>query len=319
MEKDYDYVYQKDYDYDADRNDPTSKNFKAPNLSSASMLVDFTASVYTARKKDVSASKELEVAKKADPNVANVHKKLLGNCPELEAVKKFVGNTRNAHYSMTLPWSDMGMRLLPTATFFKYKQRMTEAEQEFERLVNNFFNIYEDAVVNAQTLLGDLYNPDNYPPLDVLRHKFGWRLNFVPLPTSGDFRVEMEQEQAKSLAEEYSKHYSAMFGKAIDSLMLDPSKGLVSYLARLSERLDYQDKEDKKTFRDTVVSNITDMLEDLLVPLADKDERLLTLTRQLMDTFEGISPDALREDGVLRQNTKQSVDDAINSIKSLGW
>ena len=216
---------------------------------------------------------------------------------------------------MTLPWSDMGMRLLPTSTFFKYKQRMTEAEQEFERLVNNFFNIYEDAVVNAQTLLGDLYNPDNYPPLDVLRHKFGWRLNFVPLPTSGDFRVEMEQEQAKSLAEEYDKHYSAMFGKAIESLMQE----LVLYLARLSDRLDYKDHEDKKTFRDTVVSNITNMLEDLLVPLADKDERLLTLTRQLMDTFEGISPDALREDGVLRQNTKQSVDDAINSIKSLGW
>lgn len=310
-------VNRMDYDYDADRNNPTSKNFKghAPNLSSASMLVDFTASVYTARKKDVSASKELEVAKRADPNVANVHKKLLGNCPELEAIQKFVGNTRNAHYSMTLPWSDMGMRLLPTSTFFKYKQRMTEAEQEFERLVNNFFNIYEDAVVNAQTLLGDLYNPDNYPPLDVLRHKFGWRLNFVPLPTSGDFRVEMEQEQAKSLAEEYDKHYSAMFGKAIESLMQE----LVSYLARLSDRLDYKDHEDKKTFRDTVVSNITNMLEDLLVPLADKDERLLTLTRQLMDTFEGISPDALREDGVLRQNTKQSVDDAINSIKSLGW
>ena len=291
------------------------KIVNAPNLSSASMLVDFTASVYTARKKDVNASKELEMAKRADPNVANVHKKLLGNCPELEAIQKFVGNTRNAHYSMTLPWSDMGMRLLPTSTFFKYKQRMTEAEQEFERLVNNFFAIYEDAVVNAQTLLGDLYNPDNYPPLDVLRHKFGWRLNFVPLPTSGDFRVEMEQEQAKALAEEYDKHYCAMFSKAIDSLMRE----LVLYLARLSDRLDYQDKEDKKTFRDTVVSNITDMLEDLLVPLADKDERLLTLTRQLMDTFEGISPDALREDGVLRQNTKQSVDDAINSIKSLGW
>jgi len=314
-------VNRMDYDYDADRNNPTSKNFKghAPNLSSASMLVDYTASVFTGNKKDVSASKELELAKKTDPNVANVHKKLLGNCPELVAVQKFVGNVRNTHYSMTLPWSDMGMRLLPTSTFFKYKKQMTKLEQEFHKLVEKFFDIYEDAVVNAQTILGDLYNPDNYPPLDVLRHKFGWRLNFVPLPTSGDFRVEMEQEQAKALAEEYDKHYSAMFGKAVDSLMNDPSKGLVSYLARLSDRLDYQDKEDKKTFRDTVVSNITDMLEDLLVPLADKDERLLTLTRQLMDTFEGISPDALREDGVLRQNTKKSVDDAINSIKSLGW
>ena len=291
------------------------QEIKAPNLSSASMLVDFSASVYTARKKDVSASEELETIKKADPNVANVHKKLLGNCPELVAVQKFVGNTRNAHSSMTLPWSDMGMRLLPTSTFFKYKQYMTKAEQEFHTLVEKFFDIYEDAVVNAQTLLGDLYNPANYPPLDVLRHKFGWRLSFVPLPTSGDFRVEMEQEQAKSLAEEYDKHYSAMFGKAIDSMMGD----LMKYLARLSDRLDYKSQEDKKVFHDTVTSNITDMLENLLAPLADKDKRLHTLTRQLMDTFEGISADALREDGALRQNTKQSVDDVISSIKSLGW
>jgi|TARA_R100000426_G_scaffold2947_2_gene5022 hypothetical protein len=291
------------------------QEIKAPNLSSASMLVDFSASVYTARKKDVSASEELETIKKADPNVANVHKKLLGNCPELVAVQKFVGNTRNAHSSMTLPWSDMGMRLLPTSTFFKYKQYMTKAEQEFHTLVEKFFDIYEDAVVNAQTLLGDLYNPANYPPLDVLRHKFGWRLSFVPLPTSGDFRVEMEQEQAKSLAEEYDKHYTAMFGKAIDSMMGD----LMKYLARLSDRLDYKSQEDKKVFHDTVTSNITDMLENLLVPLADKDKRLHTLTRQLMDTFEGISADALREDGALRQNTKQSVDDVISSIKSLGW
>jgi hypothetical protein len=216
---------------------------------------------------------------------------------------------------MTLPWSDMGMRLLPTSTFFKYKQYMTKAEQEFHTLVEKFFDIYEDAVVNAQTLLGDLYNPANYPPLDVLRHKFGWRLSFVPLPTSGDFRVEMEQEQAKSLAEEYDKHYNAMFGKAIDSMIGD----LMKYLARLSDRLDYKSQEDKKVFHDTVTSNITDMLENLLVPLADKDKRLHTLTRQLMDTFEGISADALREDGALRQNTKQSVDDVISSIKSLGW
>ena len=291
------------------------QEIKAPNLSSASMLVDFSASVYTARKKDVSASEELETIKKADPNVANVHKKLLGNCPELVAIQKFVGNTRNAHSSMTLPWSDMGMRLLPTSTFFKYKQYMTKAEQEFHTLVEKFFDIYEDAVVNAQTLLGDLYNPANYPPLDVLRHKFGWRLSFVPLPTSGDFRVEMEQEQAKSLAEEYDKHYNAMFGKAIDSMIGD----LMKYLARLSDRLEYKSQEDKKVFHDTVTSNITDMLENLLVPLADKDKRLHTLTRQLMDTFEGISADALREDGALRQNTKQSVDDVISSIKSLGW
>ncbi len=287
----------------------------APSMSSASTLVDLGIKVFTGRKKDVRASKELEALKKADPNVANVHKKLLGNCPELDAIQKFVGNARNIHYAMTLPWSDMGMRLLPTATFFKYKQQMSELEQEFYVLVNKFFDIYDDAVINAQTLLGDLYNPDNYPPVEMLQGKFAWRMNFTPLPSSGDFRVDMENEQAKALAEDYQKYYNTMFDKAIGSMM----EKLVSYLANISERLDYRDGEDKKVFRDTLTANVTSMLEDLLVPMADKDDRLRTLTRQLMDTFQGISPDALREDGALRQNTKQSVDDAINSIKSLGW
>jgi len=287
----------------------------APNLSSASTLVDFSASVWTGRKKDTRASQELESLKKADPNVANVHKKLLGNCQELDAIQKFVGNVRNIHYSMTLPWSDMGMRLLPTSTFFKYKKQMSGLEQEFRTLVTKFFGVYDWAVINAQTVMGDLHDPNNYPPVDTLHSKFAWRLNFTPLPMSGDFRVDMEQEQAKALAEDYNKYYNTMFDKAIGNMM----EKLVLYLNKVSERLDYKDHEDKKVFRDTLTENITDMLGDLLVPMADKDNRLLTLTRQLTDTFEGVSPDALREDGVLRQNTKQSVDDAINSIKSLGW
>ena len=287
----------------------------APSITSSAMLVEYNASVWTGRKLDKNASQELEMVKRTDPNVANVHKKLLGNCPELKAIQQFVGNARNQHYSMTLPWSDMGMRLLPTATFFRYKQHMSGLEQEFDHLVNKFFDIYDDAVINAQTLLGDLYHQDNYPPVHVLQSKFSWRMSFVPLPTSGDFRVDMGNEQEKALREDYDKHYNSMFGKAIDN-MIDK---LVVYLKNVSERLDYQDNEDKKVFRDTLTSNVTSMIEDLLVPMSDQDSRLKTLSRQLSDIFQGVSPDALREDDVLRHNTKQGVDDAINSIKSLGW
>jgi len=288
---------------------------KAPSITSSAMLVEYNASVWTGRKQDKQASEELELVKRADPNVANVHKKLLGNCPELKAIQQFVGNARNTHYNMTIPWSDMGMRLLPTSTFFKYKKQMTTLEQEFYNLVNKFFDIYEDAVVNAQTLLGDLYHPDNYPPAHVLQSKFSWRMSFVPLPTSGDFRVDMSNEQEQALRSDYEQHYNAMFEKAIGSMM----DKLLVYLKNVSERLDYTDDEDKKVFRDTLTVNVTSMLEDLLVPLADKDTRLKKLSQDLSDTFQGISPDALREDDVLRQNTKQSVDDAISSIKSLGW
>ena len=287
---------------------------EAPTLSSSSMLVKLEIRMATFRKLDKQASEELEVAKRADPNVANVHKKLLGNCKELDAIKKFVGNARNAHYAMTLPWS-RGIDLLPTKTFFKYKQQMSGLEQEFFKLLEKFYVAYEDAVVQAQTTLGDLYHPDNYPPLDIVKGKFSWGLNFLPLPTGGDFRLDIEKEQADVLREEYDKHYKSLFGDAIGSMM----EKLKEYLTNASYRLDYQDHEEKRKFNDTLVSNVTNMIDDILIPLADQDDRLKNLSRELSDTFQGVSPDALREDGVLRRNTKKGVDDVINSIKSLGW
>jgi hypothetical protein len=106
-----------------------------------------------------------------------------------------------------------------------------------------------------------------------------------------------------------------VFGDAVGSMM----EKLQDYLTNASYRLDYQDHEDKRKFNDTLVSNVTDLIDDLLIPLADQDDRLKELSRELSDTFQGISPDALRADGVLRRNTKKSVDDVISSIKSLGW
>ena len=41
------------------------------------------------------------------------------------------------------------------------------------------------------------------------------------------------------------------------------------------------------------------------------------LAMKLDDALRGITPDALREDGYLRAETKKAVDDAIKSLPSL--
>jgi hypothetical protein len=84
-----------------------------PSLASSAMLVDLQISQFTGRKLDKKASEEVTVSNNADKGVANVHKKLLGNCKELDDIKKHVGETRNHyHYAMTMPWSNMGLRLI---------------------------------------------------------------------------------------------------------------------------------------------------------------------------------------------------------------
>ena len=83
------------------------------------------------------------------------------------------------------------------------------------------------------------------------------------------------------------------------------------------DKLDYTDKEYKKVFRDTLVSNVTDMVELLRVSNVANSTRMTAMADQLEEALMGVTPDALREDDYFRAETKQAVDKAIANLPSL--
>lgn len=275
----------------------------APNLASSCIQIDFSAGTWTGRKLDRKASDEVEIQNRAHPRMANVHKKLLGDCQELIAIRKFVGNVRNSHYRMTLPWSDMGLRIIPTTKYFDYHKQMTEYQNEFYTMLDKFLGVYDWAVIQAETTLGDMFNKNDYPTADTLRGKFNWRLSYIPMPDAGDFRVDIGNEQADAIREQCAEYYSTMFHQAIQEIA-EPLKNM-------SERLDYSNGEDKKVFRDTLVSNVVTAIDLLGVTT---DPKFVKIKKELDHAFTGITPDALREDPYLRRTTKQAVDNAIASL-----
>ncbi len=275
----------------------------APNLASSCIQIDFSVGTATLRKLDKKASAEVEIQNNAHPRMANVHKKLLGDCQELIAIRKFVGNVRNSHYRMTLPWSDMGMRIIPTTKYFDYHKQMTEYQNEFYTMLDKFLGVYDWAVIQAETTLGDMFNKNDYPSVDTLRAKFNWRLSYIPMPDAGDFRVDIGNEQADAIREQCAEYYSTMFHQAIQEIA-EPLKNM-------SERLDYSNGEDKKVFRDTLVSNVVTAIDLLGVT---SDPKFAKIKQELDHAFTGITPDALREDPYLRRTTKQAVDNAIASL-----
>ena len=275
----------------------------APNLASSCIQIDFSAGTWTGRKLDRKASDEVEIQNRAHPRMANVHKKLLGDCQELIAIRKFVGNVRNSHYRMTLPWSDMGLRIIPTTKYFDYHKQMTEYQNEFYTMLDKFLGVYDWAVIQAETTLGDMFNKNDYPTVDTLRDKFNWRLSYIPMPDAGDFRVDIGNEQADAIREQCAEYYSTMFHQAIQEIA-EPLKNM-------SERLDYSNGEDKKVFRDTLVSNVITAIDLLGVTT---DPKFVKIKQELDHAFVGVTPDALREDPYLRRTTKQAVDNAIASL-----
>lgn len=288
-------------------------NASIPSISSSAMLVELSISSWSGRKLDKTASKEIVAQKNAAVGIANVNKKLLGDCAELDAVLKFAANSRNSHYAMTMPWSDTGLRLLPTAQFFEYEKHMSALRNEYERLVGVFLQAYEWEIVQSQVKLGDMFNRDEYPTTDSLRGRFRFNMNYIPLAEAGDFRLDINNEASQVLAEKYQEYYATQ----LQTAMADVWGRVHDALSKMSERLDYSDKDTKKVFRDSLVENVIDLLGLLDVCNVTGNTDMTTMRMKLEDTLRGVTPDALREDEYLRLRTKQNVDSIIKSLPSL--
>ena len=284
-----------------------------PSISSSAMLVELNISNWSGRKKDRAASGEITTSSQAEAGVASVTKKLLGNSKELKDIQNFINSARTIHTEMTMPWSNSGLRLLPTTFYFKYNERMSAAIGEFNTLVSVFLTSYSYEVARSQVKLGNLFNIDDYPTPESLQAKFGFHLNYLPLPDAGDFRIDVGNDAAAELRRDYEKLYADQYNNAIKSIW----NRVYGALAHMSERLDYTDIADRKIFHGALVSNVADMIGLLRSCNLNNDSQMSAMADQLESALSGVTPDGLRADNHLRIETKRKVDAAIAALPSL--
>ena len=287
----------------------------APSIASSAMLVELSISQWTGRKKDKKASVDVTSQNYAAAGVASVSKKLMGQWDKLDALHKMTGNIRNMHYAMTMPWSDTGLRLVPTAQYFKYHQQMTQMQSEWETLSDDCIREYDWEISSAQASLGDLFHRDEYPTVSDLTNKFAFRLSYIPLPEAGDFRVDVGNEALEQVKSHYEEYYSRQLNNAMNDVWQRTYKAL----SAMSDRLDYAGAETKKVFRDSLVDNVVEMIDLLDVCNVTGDSQMSALKDKLDNAMRGITPSALRDDDYLRAETKRTVDEALAALPSLDF
>lgn len=288
----------------------------APTLASSAMLVELSISVWTGRKKDNNASKDVTARSGADTGTATVTKKLLGDNPELVAIQKFAANTRNQiHYAMTLPWSNTGLALLTTAQYFNYKPAMDAAETQFHQLVETFLASYEWDVTQAQVKLGSLFHRDEYPSVESLRSKFKFQINYMPLPSAGDFRVDIGNEQRDAIVSQYETFYADQLENAMGELW----RKLYAALERMSDRLGYAEDGKPNVFKNSLVENVLDVVELLKTCNITNDSQMAAMATKLEDTLQGVTPEQLRSNTQVRGAVKAHVEQAIKNLPGLDW
>jgi hypothetical protein len=276
------------------------------------MLVEFNASQWTARKLDKGATDEIVHTKNAqDKGAARVNKNLLAGRKELEVINKHVGVVRTFVYNNTLPWSDSGIRLLPSIRFMEFNQRMQDFEDEFSKLVADFVDVYPTLITAQAMALGDMFNRDDFPSPSDVAHRFDFRLNYMPVPTAGDFRIDVGNDAEKELKAKLSK----LADERIDHAMRDVKARLKEHLDRMSDRLgsDVVNKEIKtRKFHDSLLDTAHELCDLVKALNITNDQDLEGARKALSEALLGVDVKELRTNMPVRNDVKASVD-AIRS------
>lgn len=280
-------------------------------VARSAMLVDLNISVYSGRKQDKSTQAEVTSAKgSGSKKAASVYKNLFAECKELENITKFQARVRAEHYRMTLPWNDHGARLLPTVSLMDYQKTMGRFRSEFDLLVEAFLDKYDTLVAAAAFQLGTLFDRGEYLTRNQVAQRFRMDSSFTPLPTAGDFRLDVESTVQRELVEQYERKLEDQLTQA----NRDAWDRLHTALTKLSDRLVVEEDGKKRVFHDTLVTGAVDLCELLTAMNITKDPQLESARRQLEAVLSGVTPKELREEDGTRVLTKQKVDAILDAF-----
>ena len=102
---------------------------------------------------------------------------------------------------------------------------MAQLEDEFRGLAQQILDSYPQAVAQAQLQLGDMFNENEYPSVEQLRRKFKFSLVFEAVPDVGDFRVDIGNQAASEMREQYKQVLADRIGAVKQDLaerLLEP-------------------------------------------------------------------------------------------------
>lgn len=206
----------------------------------------------------------------------------------LDPLGSLAGEARNWHYEHSLPWSDEGLRILPTCHHFEYTSKMRAYRQQFEELAEtHFIGRLPEWIAWAKEQHNGTFDPKLYLSAEQLRRKFAFTTEFTPIPSGEDFRVQLSAEEMADMTTQVDNRVAAAVKEAHRALWAR----LVTPVAAMVERLSNPDHK----FKDSLVGNIRDIVG--LIPALNLtgDAALESFRQQVERDLSHWNPDTLRE------------------------
>lgn len=280
------------------------------SISSSAMLVDLSISTWTARKLDKSVTDEVNLSKKASQQASRVNKNLLPGVEQLDDIVKHAAMVRNWVAARTLPWSDYGPRLVTTDKFFDFKQELDEHERLFQEKVNSFLAVYPTLISMQAFKLGEMFDREEYPDVGEIADKFRFNVAYLPIPETGDFRVDIGNEAMDELRAQYEREYE----QRLNNAMTDVRNRLLESLRHLAERVTDTEDGKRKRFRSNMLENFAETLASVRALNLTKDQAIEAMADEAEKAIQGVDVTDLKENEDVRKDVRARVESVLDAF-----
>jgi hypothetical protein len=285
------------------------------NLTERCMLVNLSISQWTAVKNDKQVTREVSQQHQSEEKMGRYNKCLVAK-NALETLKKLAGCARTEHYTRTLPWRDGGDRILSSAGYFEYSRVMRDKSREWDTAVDDFCANYQTFVDDARARLNGLFKDSDYPTVAQIRGKFSLAFELFPMPTADDFRVNLGDAETARIRAEIEATANGMLARA----MSDVWARLQDVVSKMSARLKAYEQSNlggvKNPFRDTLVTNITDLLGILPSLNLTNDANITAFADEIAASLTAYTPDQLRESERARVDVATRADEILSKMSA---
>jgi hypothetical protein len=303
--------------FGTDEDKPNRREKMVNLLSQKAVLADVVVRQWTGRKLDRRITDEVNQQHHADADAGRYNKLLIAKEAFTE-VYWITGVARVKHYLMTLPWSNSGWRILPTAMYAEFANTFRQYRSDFDAAANQFAKLYPDYVQAAKKRLGNMFNEDDYPAASKVRGMYAFDVSIHPCPDVEDFRVSLAKEQMADIRSNLKEELEA----ALSSAMQEPVRRVVAVVEKMALKLKgYKPKTEKSkaanTFRDSLVTNIQELLPLLSAFNLTNDKGLTALAKRLETELCSNDADVLREDEETRKQVAKAADEILKQANAL--
>lgn len=212
--------------------------------------------------------------------------------------------------SMTLPYPQEGVRLIKQADIGAFEARMREYKEQLVVAAANLQLEYEALKVAAREKLGDLYNPNDYPP--SLEGVFDLRWEYPPVDPPNylmTFNPELYQQEQQRVQHR--------FETAVVMAENAFAEQLQDMIAHLIERLTDEPDGTKKTFKASAIENFKEFYDNFRSMNVRSNAQLDNLIQRATDIVSGVDVKDLRKNTNLRQNLTQQMGEVKTALDNL--